>query len=83
MDKTITISGQLEQFHKELQVLQKEERKDKYILLTLAIAGMLGVYSLVTLGQSSNAAIDNTPAAAEVGGVQPKAPENSTALLGY
>ena len=57
MSKTITISRRvkLKEYHQELQKREREERKDKCVLLTLAIAGLFGVYALVitSMGQSS------------------------------
>lgn len=80
MDKTITISGQLEQFNQELQLIQREEKKDRYVLLCLAIAGILGVYSLVNLG-TSNTVLVPASDTTEVEGAQKEAPKNSPALL--
>ena len=56
VSKTITKPAQteLKEYHKELLQRERQERKDKFILLALAIAGLVGVYGLVLNGVEQN-----------------------------
>lgn len=67
MSKTITMPTQakLQEFHKELVLKEKRERKDKFILLTLAVAGLIGVYALVLTGVERSNMSDAAPVAVE------------------
>lgn len=49
MNKTITLTtkDQLEQYNQELQNKERAAKKDKYILLLLAGAGIIGVFALI------------------------------------
>jgi len=63
VSKTITIpaQAQLKEYHKELQDRERQERKDKCILLSLAVAGLVGVYALVLNGVERNNLTESTP----------------------
>lgn len=65
MNKTITTPTKLKEFHKELVQKEKQEKKDKFILLTLAVAGLIGVYALVLNGVERSNMSDATPVAIE------------------
>ena len=62
MSKTITIptQAQLKQYHLELQQREKQETKDKCILLALAFAGLIGVYALVMNGVAQSNITQNS-----------------------
>jgi len=63
VSKTITISTKvkLKEYHQELQKRESEARKDKCVLLTLAIAGLIGVYALVITGVEQRRASERAP----------------------
>jgi len=56
VSKTITLPTQAEirKYHKELKQKERQERKDRFILLSLAVAGLIGVYALVLNGVEQN-----------------------------
>jgi hypothetical protein len=63
LSKTITIpaKAQLKQYHQELQQREWQEQKDKCILLSLAVAGLIGVYALVLNGVEQNILTEGEP----------------------
>ncbi len=63
MSKTITIPTQvkLQQYHKEIQERERRERKDVCVLLSLAVAGLVGVYALVLNGVEQNNITETDP----------------------
>jgi len=67
VNKTITIPTQakLKEYHKELVQRERQEKKDKFILLTLAVAGLVGVYALVLNGVERSNMSDAAPVAIE------------------
>jgi len=67
VNKTITIPTQakLKEYHAELIRREKQEKKDKFILLTLAVAGLIGVYALVLTGVERSNMSDAAPIAIE------------------
>lgn len=67
MNKTITrpTQAKLKEYHQELVQREIQERKDKFILLTLAIAGLVGVYVLVLNGVERSNMTDSSPVAIE------------------
>lgn len=67
MSKTITIptKAKLQEYHKELVQRERQEKKDKFILLTLAVAGLVGVYALVLNGVERSNMSDAAPVVIE------------------
>ncbi|MBT8220107.1 MAG: hypothetical protein KJP00_09790 [Bacteroidia bacterium] len=57
--------AKLEQFHKELLLKEQAERKDKIVLCSLAISGLIGVFALIFMGSPDQFA-DSTTTAIEV-----------------
>lgn len=57
--------AKLEQYHKELQLREQAERKDKVVLCSFVISGLIGVFALVFMGLP-NQGPENLPAKVEV-----------------